>query len=67
MVSAGELIFGQMKERQGAGYLPMRGIGACKGAVALHPAVHSLGKLRRESVRRQSMGRPIAVKHEDRA
>src|SRR5918997_823270 len=47
-----EPVFGQMKERQGAGRFSMRGLDQCRGEWHLHAAVHNLGKLHRESVRR---------------
>ena len=47
-----EPVFGQMKERQGAGRFSMRGLDACRGEWHLHAAVHNLRKLCRESVRR---------------
>jgi transposase len=49
-----EPVFGQMKERQGAGQFSMRGLGACQGEWHLHAAVHNLRKLHRESVRRRA-------------
>ena len=47
-----EPVFGQMKERQGAGRFSMRGLDQCRGEWHLHAAVHNLRKLHRESVRR---------------
>jgi hypothetical protein len=43
-----------MKDRQGAGQFSMRGLGACRGELHLHAAVHNLRKLHRESVRRRA-------------
>ena len=50
--SSVEPVFGQMKERQGAGRFSMRGLQACRGEWHLHAAVHNLRKLHRDSVRR---------------
>ena len=55
-----EPVFGQMKERQGAGQFSMRGLGACKGEWQLHAAVHNLRKLHRASVQRREAGRQMA-------
>lgn len=55
-----EPVFGQMKERQGAGQFSMRGLGACQGEWHLQAAVHNLRKLHRESVRRQPAGGQMA-------
>src|SRR5829696_2015712 len=52
-----EPVFGQMKERQGAGRFSMRGLDQCRGEWHLHAAVHDLGKLHRESVRRAGEAR----------
>src|SRR5512135_179561 len=46
-----EPVFGQMKERQGAGRFSMRGLNRCRGEWQLQAAVHNLRKLHRESVR----------------
>src|SRR3712207_5708321 len=46
-----EPVFGQMKERQGAGRFSMRGLTACRGEWHLQAATHNLRKLHRESVR----------------
>ena len=54
--SSVEPVFGQMKERQGAGRFSMRGLQACRGEWHLHAAVHNLRKLHRESVRRTIAG-----------
>jgi hypothetical protein len=51
-----EPVFGQMKDRQGAGQFSMRGLGACRGEWHLQAAVHNLRKLHRESVRRRAAG-----------
>ena len=56
--SSVEPVFGQMKERQGAGRFSMRGLQACRGEWHLHAAVHNLRKLHRESVRRTIAGSP---------
>ena len=55
-----EPVFGQMKERQGAGQFSMRGLGDCQGEWQLHANVHNLRKLHRESVRRREAGRQMA-------
>ncbi len=47
-----EPVFGQMKDRQGAGRFSMRGLERCQGEWQLDAAVHNLRKLHRESVRR---------------
>ena len=48
--AAVEPVFGQMKDRQGAGRFSMRGLGRCRGEWQLDAAVHNLRKLHRESV-----------------
>jgi hypothetical protein len=62
-----EPVFGQMKDRQGAGRFSMRGLERCQGEWQLDAAVHNLRKLHRESVRRvensgkgRRMGRKLA-------
>jgi transposase len=50
--SSVEPVFGQMKERQGAGRFSMRGLERCRGEWQLDATVHNLRKLHRESVRR---------------
>jgi transposase len=50
-----EPVFGQMKDRQGAGRFSMRGLDRCRGEWRLDAAVHNLRKLHRESVRRSKM------------
>lgn len=50
--AAVEPVFGQMKDRQGAGRFSMRGLEPCRGEWQLDAAVHNLRKLHRESVRR---------------
>jgi transposase len=57
-----EPVFGQMKDRQGAGEFSMRGLAACQGEWQLHAAVHNLRKLHRESVRRRAAGTQMAGK-----
>ena len=52
-----EPVFGQMKDRQGAGRFSMRGTERCRGEWQLDAAVHNLRKLHRESVRRAMRGR----------
>jgi hypothetical protein len=47
-----EPVFGQMKDRQGAGRFSMRGLERCRGEWHLDAAVHNLRKLHRDSVRR---------------
>lgn len=51
-----EPVFGQMKDRQGAGQFSMRGLAACQGEWHLHAAAHNLRKLHRASVRRRQAG-----------
>jgi hypothetical protein len=51
-----EPVFGQMKDRQGAGRFSMRGTERCRGEWQLDAAVHNLRKLHRESVRRAERG-----------
>ena len=50
--SSVEPVFGQMKERQGAGWFSMRGLERCRGEWQLDATAHNLRKLHRESVRR---------------
>lgn len=50
--AAVEPVFGQMKDRQGAGHFSMRGLERCRGEWQLDAAVHNLRKLHRYSVRR---------------
>ncbi len=57
-----EPVFGQMKDRQGAGQFSMRGLGACQGEWHLHAAAHNLRKLHRASVRRWAAGSQRAGK-----
>jgi transposase len=60
-----EPVFGQMKDRQGAGRFSMRGLERCRGEWQLDAAVHNLRKLHRDSVRRlenQGNGRRRAAK-----
>lgn len=45
-----EPVFGQMKDRQGAGQFSMRGHELCRGEWHLDAAVHNLRKLHRKSV-----------------
>jgi transposase len=52
-----EPVFGQMKDRQGAGRFSMRGLERCRGEWHLDAAVHNLRKLHRDSVRRAEGGR----------
>ena len=47
-----EPVFGQMKDRQGAGRFSTRGLERCHGEWQLDAAVHTLRKLHRDSVRR---------------
>jgi transposase len=47
-----EPVFGQMKDRQGAGRFSMRGLERCRGEWQLDAAVHNLRKLHRDSARR---------------
>ena len=53
--SEGLLVFGKMKDRQGADRFSMRGLDRCRGEWRLDAAVHNLRKLHRESVRRSKM------------
>jgi hypothetical protein len=62
-----EPVFGQMKDRQGAGQFSMRGLAACRGAWHVHAAVHTLRTLHRESVRRRAAGGRMDEKQENRA
>jgi transposase len=62
-----EPVFGQMKDRQGAGQFSMRGLAACRGEWHLQAAVHNLRKLHRESVRRRAAGSQMAGKRADGA
>jgi hypothetical protein len=62
-----EPVIGQMKDRQGAGQVSMRGLGACRGEWHLQSAVHNLRKLHRESVRRRAAGGRMDEKQERRA
>ena len=56
--SSVEPVFGQMKDRQGAGRFSMRGLERCCGEWQLDATAHNLRKLHRESVRRaESCGR----------
>jgi Transposase DDE domain len=45
-----EPVFGQMKDRQGAGRFSMRGLERCRGEWQLDAAVHNLRKLYQASV-----------------
>jgi transposase len=47
-----EPVFGQMKDRQGAGRFSMRGLERCRGEWQLDATVHNLRKLYRASVQR---------------
>lgn len=47
-----EPVFGQMKDRQGAGRFSMRGLAKCRGEWDLDATVHNLRKLHRDCVRR---------------
>jgi transposase len=51
-----EPVFGQMKDRQGAGRFSMRGTDRCRGEWQLDAAVHNLRKLHRDSVQRAKAG-----------
>lgn len=62
-----EPVFGQMKDRQGAGQFSMRGLAACQGEWHLQAAVHNLRKLHREPVRRRAAGRQMAGQEAERA
>ena len=54
--SSVEPVFGQMKERQGAGRFSMRGLERCRGEWQLDATAHNLRKLHRESVRQAEKG-----------
>ena len=62
-----EPVFGQMKDRQGAGQFSMRGLAACQGEWQLHAAVHNLRKLHRESVRSRAAGSQMARRKPEKA
>src|SRR4029450_2170731 len=49
-------VFGQMKDRKGAGRFSMRGTDRCRGEWQLDAAVHNLRKLHRDSVQRAKAG-----------
>lgn len=51
-----EPVFGQMKDRQGAGRFSMRGLERCRGEWQLDAAVHNLRKLHRASVHHAGNG-----------
>ena len=51
-----EPVFGQMKDRQGAGRFSMRGTDRCRGEWQLDAAVHNLRKLHWDSVQRPKAG-----------
>jgi transposase len=57
-----EPVFGQMKDRQGAGRFSMRGLERCRGEWQLDAAVHNLRKLHRESVHHAGNGGNGGVK-----
>jgi hypothetical protein len=62
-----EPVFGQMKDRQGAGQFSLRGLGACRGEWHVQAAVHKLRKPHRESVRRRAAGGRMDEKQKKRA
>jgi hypothetical protein len=62
-----EPVFGQMKDRQGAGQFSMRGLAACQGAWHVRAAVHTLRTPHRESVRRRAAVGRMDEKRENRA
>lgn len=62
-----EPVFGQMKDRQGAGQFSMRGLERCRGEWLLDASVHNLRKLHRDSVRRSEQARAQATKGTRRA
>jgi transposase len=62
-----EPVFGQMKDRQGAGRFSMRGLERCRGEWLLDAAVHNLRKLHRESVRRSESSQKGRTKRAERA
>lgn len=62
-----EPVFGQMKDRQGAGQFSMRGLAACQGEWQLHAAVHNLRKLHRESVRSRAAGNQMVGRKPEKA
>lgn len=63
--TSAELVFSQMKDRQGAGQFSMRGIGACQGEWHLHAAVHNLRNLCRDSVRRRAAASQMTGRQTD--
>jgi hypothetical protein len=62
-----EPVFGQMKDRQGAGQFSMRGLAACQGEWHLQAAVHNLRKLHRETVRRRAAGSQVTARQPEKA
>jgi hypothetical protein len=62
-----EPVFGQLKSRQRAGQLSIRGLAACKSAWDLQAAPHNLHKLSQDSVRRRAAGSDMAETRADRA
>jgi hypothetical protein len=62
-----EPVVGQMKHRQGAGQVCMRGLRACRGAWHVHAAVHNLRTPHQESVRRRAAVGWMDEKQENRA
>jgi hypothetical protein len=62
-----EPVIGQMNDRQSAGQVCMRGLGACRGEWHLHAAVHTLRNVHPASVRYRAAGGRMDEKHENRA
>jgi hypothetical protein len=62
-----EPVIGQMKDRQGAGQVSMRGLGACQGEWHLQSAVQTLRTLHPEPVRCSAAGGRMDEKRESRA
>jgi hypothetical protein len=62
-----EPVFGQMKDRQGAGQFSMRGLDACRGAWHVQSAVQTLRTLHPEPVRCSAAGGRMDEKQGNRA
>jgi hypothetical protein len=58
---------GQVKHRQRAGRVSMRGLGTCRGEWHVHAAVHTLRRLHRSCVRCHAAGGRMDNKQENRA
>jgi hypothetical protein len=62
-----EPVFGQMKDRQGAGEFSMRGLAACRREWHVHSDVHTLRDVHPASVRYRAAGGRMDEKRESRA